>query len=86
MVINTLAIWQVVKLRPRLSDLSKTTEQCPSPDSQASALCTQHVSPIKHTQAPFPAHLVTDGSSDEATGAAASLRRETGQPCVLGII
>lgn len=42
--------------------------------------------PIKHTQAPFPAHLVTDGSSDEAAGAAASLRRETSQLCVLGII
>ena len=32
MVIITVAIWQVVKLRPRLSDLSKATGQCLSLD------------------------------------------------------
>lgn len=65
-------------LRSAQSDLSKTTGQQPSPDSSVSTPHTLHISSIKHTQAPFPAHLVTDGSSDEAAGAAASLRRETG--------
>lgn len=58
--------------RPRSQGNGRTLTPKPA------LLALSAVSPAEHTQAPFPAHLVTSGGPCAVAGAAGSLRRETG--------